>query len=253
MNRTDNRLHEGFVEINNQNIPFIVEYKDIYRKVTPEIREGSQLVVTAPPKAAKEEIYFVLNNSHELICEKCLPAKKLTAEKREPAIIELKDGTIILIKGKKVQIKTVRAETHKEPELKRGILTIVVPENLKDDNSGIKEGVSGLFLKIVKNRTDNFVPKYAKLFGIQIPNTEIRPDKAFWAKCIPAKNMVVFNEYLAMLPDDLIEYVVAHELCHFFHPNHKQGFYSTLRKVMPDADKRCREIDNYGAGFIKDE
>jgi len=53
-----------------------------------------------------------------------------------------------------------------------------------------------------------------------------------------------------MLPRELIEYVVAHELCHFYHQNHGKEFYKTLNTVMPDADARKKQLKEYSTSQI---
>jgi len=56
----DDTLHQGSVKVGSMKIPFVVEYGKRRRKVSFEIREGPQVVVTAPYGADRDEIYSVL-------------------------------------------------------------------------------------------------------------------------------------------------------------------------------------------------
>ncbi|MBN2568656.1 MAG: M48 family metallopeptidase [Deltaproteobacteria bacterium] len=43
-----------------------------------------------------------------------------------------------------------------------------------------------------------------------------------------------------MAPQRIIDYVVAHEICHFVHYNNSKAYYKLLESVIPDY-KECKE------------
>ena len=70
-----------------------------------------------------------------------------------------------------------------------------------------------------------------------------------WGSCHVGKRVVTLNLRLAFYPISLIEYVIAHELAHFYHPNHSPAFYALLSRYMPDASHRkqkLRELERAG-------
>jgi predicted metal-dependent hydrolase len=54
---------------------------------------------------------------------------------------------------------------------------------------------------------------------------------------------------LMLLPDEVIDSVVAHELCHRKHMNHSAAFYAELTRVFPDY-RRCRDWLKENGGRI---
>lgn len=70
--------------------------------------------------------------------------------------------------------------------------------------------------------------------------------KSRWGSC-SSKNNINLNLHLMRLPDDLIDYVLLHELAHTRIKNHSPEFWELLEAHYPDAraaDKRLRKIES---------
>ena len=65
--------------------------------------------------------------------------------------------------------------------------------------------------------------------------------KSKWGSC-SVKNSLIFNYYLAKLPEDIIEYVVVHELAHIKHKNHQKEFWDLVSKFIPDYKERIKRL-----------
>ncbi|MDR1227047.1 MAG: M48 family metallopeptidase [Prevotellaceae bacterium] len=71
--------------------------------------------------------------------------------------------------------------------------------------------------------------------GIAIKNIRSR-----WGSC-SATNNLNFSIYLMYLPDDQVDYVILHELCHTMHKNHGPHFWALLDKVTSGRAKQLSE------------
>lgn len=69
------------------------------------------------------------------------------------------------------------------------------------------------------------------------PELRLRKMRRRWGSC-SSKGRVTLNTELVKLPMTLIDYVIAHELCHLFEFNHGRKFYELLELVMPDWKQR---------------
>jgi predicted metal-dependent hydrolase len=65
-----------------------------------------------------------------------------------------------------------------------------------------------------------------------------------WGSC-NQKGALNLSWYLVMLPWDLIDYVITHELIHTRHMNHSIHFWNEIKKNMPDAQQRRKELKKY--------
>lgn len=93
---------------------------------------------------------------------------------------------------------------------------------------------------------DRLYPQFAAL-GVPRPEIRMRAMRSCWGNCRPAKKVVTFNARLAAVPEDCVEYVVAHELTHFLHADHSPAFYAALARVIPDWKARRRDLRAFAA------
>ena len=59
------------------------------------------------------------------------------------------------------------------------------------------------------------------------------------------KKEMRLNYKLIILPQDLIDYVIIHELCHSKHMNHKPQFWKEVEKYCPNYKKLRNNMKNY--------
>lgn len=52
-----------------------------------------------------------------------------------------------------------------------------------------------------------------------------------------------------MAPLTIIDYIVAHELCHFHHLDHGDAFWNEVDKVIPAYRERKEWLRKHGAGL----
>ncbi len=66
-----------------------------------------------------------------------------------------------------------------------------------------------------------------------------------WASCLTNGNLN-FNAELLTLDNELIDYVIVHELLHFFVPNHGKLWKSLMRAHLGNYESAEAELGKYG-------
>ena len=93
------------------------------------------------------------------------------------------------------------------------------------------------------------VAHYAPLVGVDYGKITVRRQRSRWGSC-SAKGNLSFNCLLMLSPPQVIDSVVAHELCHRRVMDHSQRFYDLLLGIMPDYPEHHKWLRQHGQELI---
>ncbi|MBK8053789.1 MAG: M48 family metallopeptidase [Saprospiraceae bacterium] len=98
------------------------------------------------------------------------------------------------------------------------------------------------FLPDIIKKVNHFNLKY---FNKPINGVRLKYNKSNWGSCSTGKNLN-FSVRLFFAPDDVIDYVVVHELAHLVEMNHSDRFWSIVENIIPDypAKEKILKINN---------
>ena len=90
---------------------------------------------------------------------------------------------------------------------------------------------------------------FAQQMGISYGRITIRSQKTRWGSC-SAKGNLNFNCLLMLMPQEVQNYVVIHELCHRKELNHSAAFWSEVEKYCPDYRTHRKWLKDNGSSLI---
>jgi len=98
----------------------------------------------------------------------------------------------------------------------------------------------------------NVIPRVYELaaeHGIQIPSVTIRKSKTRWGS-LGKGNRLNLSLYVATLPQELIDYVILHELAHTKYKDHSKLYWGYLKGLVPGFKERSDKLKEFKIGII---
>lgn len=77
---------------------------------------------------------------------------------------------------------------------------------------------------------------YRRIINVSYNAVKIKDQRSRWGSCSDKRNLN-FNWRLIMMPQQVMDYVIIHELCHLKHLNHSKDFWNMVYRYMPDYKK----------------
>jgi len=81
--------------------------------------------------------------------------------------------------------------------------------------------------------------------GFSYNRVFIRNQKTRWGSC-SSKNNISLNMKMVRLPDELIDYVILHELVHTNIKNHSKAFWLEMDKLVENSKRLRSKLRQYG-------
>lgn len=89
------------------------------------------------------------------------------------------------------------------------------------------------------------VREFAARMGVSYGRITIRNQRGRWGSCSGAGNLN-FNCLLMLAPEEVLDYVIVHELAHRKEMNHSSAFWAQVEAVLPDYREREKWLKDQG-------
>lgn len=87
--------------------------------------------------------------------------------------------------------------------------------------------------------------------ALQLPFREVRvrATRSKWGHCTSA-GVLQYNWQIVLAPEPVVDYLVAHEVCHLQHPNHSAAFWQLVERVCPDYRNLRAWLKTHGRSLV---
>lgn len=205
--KTNNGLEIEVIIIRKNN-------KNIYFKV----KEDLKIYVNAPIYLSKASILNLLKENEDSILK--------MYEKMEDRV---KDNDKFQYLGKKYYVEITNQEEVTFDEKK------VYVKSFEKLNEFYNEQMKKIFTEEVEiaKKCFSHLPEFTLKF---------RKMKTRWGVCNTLKKTVTLNTELLKKDITLIDYVIIHELCHFFEGNHSKKFWDLVAQAYPNYKEARKKL-----------
>jgi hypothetical protein len=104
--------------------------------------------------------------------------------------------------------------------------------------------LKNLLKTVLFEKISKLAEKYSKILNANFNRIFIRTQKTKWASCSSKRNLS-FNLKLISLPDNLIEYIVFHELLHLKEKKHNQDFINLIKQKFKEFEELEKMLFSY--------
>jgi hypothetical protein len=212
--------------------------------VDPE--EG--VIVTAPNEIDSERIQRIVARKAAWIASKLREVGELNGD---VGVREFVSGESFPYLGRNHRLKLIGWHSPKVSVLaKRGRFEVRVDSRLAGwkRTVAVRDAVSEWYRVHAEDRLMERAAKLSARLGVKQPEILIRDQQKRWASC-DRKGRIRVNWRIIMAPMSLVDYVIAHELCHLLRRDHSRAFWKLLRTVLPDYQQRRERLRQEGPRF----
>lgn len=187
-------------------------------------KDDGTLIVSVPYFTSKEEI------------EKFISDNSTWIEKNKNSIPEhtYTNGDLIPYKGKNCVLITIKGKNSTDIIDNSIIVSVPYPENLKT----VRKNLYTFYAKTMQTYAEQNLEKWTQYLNVPIPKIETCNSKSRWGCCYHNQNLIKLSAMTASLPENLMEMILVHELCHLRYHDHQQGFHTLLKQAIPDIEER---------------
>lgn len=205
--------------LNNQKIELQIirkQNKNLYMRFS----DSQTLVITCNRFVSEREILKLIKNNEK-------PLKKMRDQKRK----EEESKQFFNYLGK--SYIPIFDGTTKNPQFNDNTI------QMKDEKT-LQKFYQKECERIFQMEMERILPFFPDIpkFSLKIRNMKTR-----WGVNNRGNNTITLNSELLKKEIDLLDYVIIHELCHFYEPNHSKRFWNHVEEYYPkykDARKRLR-------------
>lgn len=237
------------ITINGTNIPVNItrcNVKNCYLKFN-----GGIITIKIPKRLHEKGAEEITNKLCSRFSARVLKDPKLITQN----IIYFKDGDITSPLGINLNISIMNSE-NKNPStiVKKHCNTILVklpkkldePKMKSESNRMVFLGISKYFLPAIKSRIYAINNAH---FKSEINDIRLRYKETSWGSYSKMTKRITINTKLLYLPNDVINYVLVHELAHTKVGNHSKRFWDIVYNIIPEYKTHRRYLRNNGSSI----
>jgi predicted metal-dependent hydrolase len=146
-----------------------------------------------------------------------------------------------------VKIETTENRNH-SAKLSGGVIRLKLAKGASELN--LNKSTKLLLSRVIAN---DFLPEISRrvnelnqlYFKNEIKNVRLKYNQSNWGSC-SSKGNINLSTRLLFAPQDVIDYVIIHELAHFLEMNHSPRFWKIIAEAMPNYKAKELWLKNNG-------
>lgn len=200
--------------------------------------DTATVTVRAPLKKDKSEIQKIV-----LVKASWILKKQREYRENKPQLIKptFKQNSTLPYLGKNYRLvirKNNKIQSENKLQFINAEFVATVKSSSKNSKILLKNLYESWLLDNAQMVLKEKVGKWSQKVGIAIERVTIKNLRKRWASLTKDKKIVNVNVHLLKAPDDVIDYIILHELCHVKINNHSHHYWDLVREYMPSYQEK---------------
>lgn len=200
------------------------------RRISVSVGRGGRITVTYP--------WYVLRRTALAFVEQ--KAEGIMAARKRAQQADQKPHISEGYRTRNHTLRVVYNATKNGWKISEDYVVVSLKSGIEVDSAQGQEVIRTALIETLRDEAHTVVPamteRLAQQHGLRYNGLTIKNIRSKWGSC-SAVNHLNFSLYLMLLPDDLVEMVVLHELCHTVHKNHSAEFHALLDRLCGGREK----------------
>lgn len=212
------------------------------RSTTIAIKDG-EVVVRAPQRLPLSTIERFIEEKLDWIREvlaqdvgKSLPKKQFVNGELLPYL-----GELVPLEVKEMQ----RARPYVMKKEDRFLLLLPIAWKVKNRREILRKLMEDWYIKRGRIFIAERVAVFAQQLGVKFGHVRLKRVTTRWGSCSSEGNLN-FNWKLMLGPQEILDYVVVHEVCHIVHHHHQRSFWELVATLDKDYRRHRRWLKYQG-------
>ena len=156
---------------------------------------------------------------------------------------QIGDGQTIPIRGRNCRL-TLVGEGRRARLIEGDELVLSLP----GDPETIGRRTERFLRKLAKSELSSAVDRYCQTLGVDARRVTVKDTRSRWGSCT-SDGRLAFSWRLIMAPENVLEYVAAHECAHLLEMNHSPRFWAHVETCRPDWKRERAWLRKNGSGL----
>lgn len=165
-----------------------------------------------------------------------------------PILIKWENGGQIPINGTLYMLKVKFEENRASDRIQLVNQEIMITTGYLNEES-IRDSIVFWYRKACKGIMEAKVAFYAKELQVHYNRIVLKEQKTCWGSCSSKQNLN-FNWKLLLMPPEIMDYVIIHELSHLREMNHSKRFWKIVEDTMPNYKKHKKWLRENGRSYM---
>jgi len=238
------RQKQDMVKYGTATIPYyIIKTRRI--KTSELIVDANTITVRAPLDKDKSEIQRLVLDKASWILKKQREYKDIIPQINKPSF---KENSALPYLGNNYPLTINLNQSRNNIEIADGKFSVQVKAKKLPSND-IKRLYENWIAEKAQDVFEDKVKRYSKKLGVGVKRIDIKNLKNRWGS-LTKEGLINLNINLLKAPEDVIDYIILHELCHLKIKEHSHHYWDLVHRFMPNYQDKIEWLKANGDNLL---